>query len=184
MQLSISSLSFFSRIFRSPFHKRFFTLYSSLWIILTIHLSFIWDFTWVSVPSDNSSGFLWVVITRVSLFRCLLYINVTKKVVIVYLMWWQQLFLRSFVLSPLPFKSIGHVLPSWTSWKVPLVVEIQIWDMLAISERIFLVGRSSLCFLPTGPYAGPLLFTGSLFGRFIILGQAYGPTYYFGSLPL
>ena len=72
--------------FSSPFHKRLFTLYSSLWIILTLHLSIIWDFIWVLVPSDTSPGFLWVVVTRVSLFRCLLHINATKKVVTVNLM--------------------------------------------------------------------------------------------------
>ena len=182
MQLLISLLSSLG-FFRSPLHKEFFTLYSSLWIILTLHLSFIWDFTWVSVPSDISSGSLWVVITRVSLFRCLLHINVARKVVTVHLMWWQQLFLRSFGLFPLSFKFIGHIILSWASWKVPLTVGIQIWGMLAMSERIFLLGHTSTYFLPTGPYAGPLLFTGNLLERFIVLRQAYCPTYYFGSLP-
>ena len=173
MQLLISLLSSFLGFFRSPFHKGFFTLYSSLWIILTLHLSFIWDFTCVSVPLNTSSGSLWVVITRVSLFRCILYINAARKVITVHLIRWQQqqqFFLRFFGLSPLPFKSIGHVLLFWTSWKIPLVFGIQIWDMLAISERIFLLGRSSTCFLPTRPYARPLLFTSSLLGRFIVLG--------------
>ena len=72
--------------------------------------------------------------------------------VTVHLMRWQQLFLRSFGLSPLSFKSVGHV---------------------------FL----STYFLLTGPYARPLLFTGNLLGRFIVLGQAHGPTYYYGPLP-
>ena len=60
-------------------HKRFFTLYSSFLIILTLHLSFIWDFTWVSIPSASSSDSLWVVVTKVSLFRCLLHINAPGK---------------------------------------------------------------------------------------------------------
>ena len=89
MQLLISLLSFFLGFFWSPFHKGFYILYSSLWIILTLHLSFIWDFTWVSVPSNTSSSSLWVVITRVSLFRCLLHINAVRKVVTVHLMRWQ-----------------------------------------------------------------------------------------------
>ena len=72
----------------SLFHKGFSTLYISLWIILTLHLSFIWDFTWVSDPSNTFFDSLWVVITRVSLFRCLLHINVARKVVTVYLMRW------------------------------------------------------------------------------------------------
>ena len=184
MQLLISLLSVFLGFFPSLFHKGFFTLYSSLWIILTLHLLFIWDFTWVSVPSNTSSSSLWVVITRVSLFRCLLHINAVRKVVIVHLIRWQQLFLRSFGLSPLSFKSIGHVLLSWASWKIPLAVGIQIWSMLAMSERIFLLGHSSTCFLLSRPYTGPLLFTGYLLGRFIVLRQAHGATYYFGLLPL
>ena len=112
IQLLINLLSSFFRIFSIPFHKGFFTLYSSLWIILTLHLSFIWDFTWVSIPSNTSSGSLWVVITRVLLFKCLIHINAARKVVTVHLMRWQQLFLRSFVLSLLPLKSIRHVLLS------------------------------------------------------------------------
>ena len=183
MQLLISLLSSFLWFFRSPFHKWFFTLYSSLWIILTLHLSFLWDFTWVFVPSNTSSGSLWVEITRVSLFRCLLHINAVRKVVTVHLMRWQQLFLRSFGLSPLSFKFIGHILLSWASWKVPLVVGIQIWGMLTMSKRIFLLRHSSTCFLPMRPYVESLLFTGNLLRRFIVLGQAHGPTYYFRPLP-
>ena len=177
-------LLLFSMIFSThPFHKGFFTLYSSFQIILTLHLSLIWYFTWVPVLSVTSSGSLWVVVTKVSLFRCILHINATRKVVTVHLMRWQQLFLRSFGLSHLPFKSIGHVLLFWASWKVPLVVGMQIWGMLAMSERIFILGHPSMCFLPTGPYAGRLLCTGNLLRQFIVLGQAHGPTYYFGPLP-
>ena len=107
--------------------KDSFSLYISFLIILTLLLSFIWDFTWVSVPSAMSFGSLWVVVTKVSLFRCLLHINVTRKVVTMHLMRRQQLFLRSFGLSHLHFKSIGHVLLSRASWKVPLAVGMQIW---------------------------------------------------------
>ena len=103
-------LLFFYDFFHPPFHKGFFTLYSSFQIILTLHLSFIWYFTWVFVPSAASSGSLWVVVTKVSLFWCFLHINAVKKVVTMHLMRWQQLFLRSFGLSHLPFKSIGQVL--------------------------------------------------------------------------
>ena len=52
-----------------------------------------------------------------------------------------------------------------------------------MSETIFLLGHTSTYFLPTRPYAGPLLFTGNLLRRFIVLRQVYYPTYYFGSLP-
>ena len=146
---------FFYDFFHPSFHKGFFTLYNSFQIILTLHLSFIWYFTWVFVPSTTSSDFLWVVVTKVSLFRCLLHINAARKVVTVHLMQWQQLFLRSFGLSHIPFKSIGHVVLSWASWKVPLVVGVQIWGMLAMSERIFILGHPPMCFLPMGPYIGP-----------------------------
>ena len=175
----MSCFSSFSYLwfFPSSLHKGFFTLYNSFQIILTLHLSFIWDFTWVSIPSETSFGSLLVVVTKVSLFRCLLHINAVRKVVTVHLMRWQQLFLRSFGHSHLSFKSIGRILLSWTSWKVPLAVGIQIWGMLAMSERIFILGRSPMCFLPMGSYAGPLLFTSYFLGRFIVLRQAHGPTY-------
>ena len=41
-----------------------------------------------------------------------------------------------------------------------------------MSERIFILGHPSICFLPMGPYAGPLLCTGNLLRQFIVLGQA------------
>ena len=104
MQLLISFLSSFLWFFRSPLHKGFFTLYSSFQIILTLHLSFIWDFTWVSVPLNTSSGSLWVVITKVSLFRCLLHINAAKKVVTMHLIRWQRLFLMIFWAFPPSFQ--------------------------------------------------------------------------------
>ena len=180
----IITRSFFSTILHPPlFYKVFFTLYRPFRIILTLHLSFIWDFNWVSVLLDTFSGFLWVVIIKFSLFRRLLHINAVRKVVTMHLIRWQQLFPRSFKLSHLPFKSIGHVLLPWASWKVPLAVGIQIWGMLVMSEMIFILGHSSTCFILTRPYAGPLPFTSNLFRRFIILGQTHGPTYYFGPLP-
>ena len=112
MQRQFRLLQYSLSIFSSISQGGSLILYNSLWIILALHLSFIWDFTWVFVPLDISSGSLWVVITRDSLFRFLLHINAVRKVVIVNLMQWQQLFLGSFVLSLLPFKSIGHVLLS------------------------------------------------------------------------
>ena len=140
----ISFLSSFLWFFRSPLHKGFFTLYNSFLIILTLHLSFIWDYTWVSVPSDTSFGSLWVVVTKVSLFRCLLHINAARKVVIMHLMRRQQLFLRSFGLSPLSFKSIGHILLSWASWKLPPRASylrgpmLDFYYLLAISSNVLL----------------------------------------------
>ena len=135
MQLLISFFSSFLWFFSLPLHKGFFTLYRFFQIILTLHLSFIWDFTWVSVPPDISSGSLWVVVTKVSLFRCLLHINAARKMVTVHLMQWQQLFLRSFGLSHLPFKSIRHVLLSLSflegsssCWDANLRYDRHVWE--------------------------------------------------------
>ena len=161
------SLSF--DFFFPPLHKGFFTLYRFFLIILTLHLSFIWDLTWVSVSSTTSSGSLWVVVTKVSLFRYLLHINAVRKAITVHLMRPQQLFLRSFRLSHLPFKSIGHVLLSRASWKVPLVVRMQIWGLLAMFERIFILRHRSTCLSPVGLYVRPLLCTGNLLVRFVVL---------------
>ena len=64
------------------------TLYSSLWIILILHLLIIWALTWVHIPSDTFFGFLWVVVAKATLFRGLLHINVAKKVAAVHSMRW------------------------------------------------------------------------------------------------
>ena len=77
-----------SRISPILFYRGFLTLYSSLWIILTLHLSTVWDTTWVPVPSDTSPSFLWVVVTKTTLFRCFLHINAVRKVVTVHLIRW------------------------------------------------------------------------------------------------
>ena len=105
----------FSRIFLIFFHRGFFTLYCLFWIILTLHLSIVWDITWVPVPSNTSPSFLWIVVTRASLFRYLLHINVAKKVVTVNLMRWLQLFLRYFCIS-LPFFHIHKTRPHLLSF--------------------------------------------------------------------
>ena len=87
-------------LFWSPIHEGPLTLYSSLWTILILHLSIIWATTWVLVPSNTLSGFLWVVVAKAALFRGLLHINVAKKLTAGYSMQWQQLVLRYF-LAPL-----------------------------------------------------------------------------------
>ena len=84
----VDCYSLFSRISLIPFHRGFFTLYNSLWVILTLHLSIVWGITWVPIPSNTSLGFLWVVVAKTSLFRCLLHINAAKKEVTVHLMRW------------------------------------------------------------------------------------------------
>ena len=85
---AILIVTVFSLFFRSPFHGRSLTLYSSLWIILILHLLIIWVVTWVHVLSDAFSGFLWVMVAKTALFRGLFHINAARKVVAVYLMRW------------------------------------------------------------------------------------------------
>ena len=88
-----SVLSFF---FWSFLHEESFTLYILIWTIFTLHLLIIRALTWVLVPSDTLSGFLWVVVAKVALFRGLLHINAARKVAAVHLMRWWQLSLRYF----------------------------------------------------------------------------------------
>ena len=83
-------------IFRSLSHGGSLTLYSSLWNILILHLLIIWASTWVPVPSDTLSDFLWVVVAKVILFRGLPHINEARKVAAMHLMRWQQLSLDIF----------------------------------------------------------------------------------------
>ena len=89
----ITTVFYFS-FFRSPLHEESFTLYILLWIIFTLHLLIIRTLTWVPVPSDTLSGFLWVVVVKVVLFRSLLHINTARKVAAVHLMRWWQLSLK------------------------------------------------------------------------------------------
>ena len=65
---------------------------STCWSIQTL--------TWILVPSDTLSGFLWIVVAKVVLFKGLLYINAAKKVATVYLMQWWQLSLKYFSRFP------------------------------------------------------------------------------------
>ena len=75
-------------IFWSLPHGGSLTLYSSLWIILILHLLIIWALIWVSVPSDTLFGFLWIVVANAALFMGLLHINAARKVASVHLMQW------------------------------------------------------------------------------------------------
>ena len=67
-------------------HGRSLTLYSSIWIILILHLLVIWALTWVPVPSDTFFSFLWVVVAKAALFRGLFHINAARKIAIVHSM--------------------------------------------------------------------------------------------------
>ena len=86
--------SAFSYKFLIPSPWRSLILYSSIWIILIIHLLIIKATTWVFVPSNTSSGLLWVEVTKAGLFRGLLHINMARVLVVEHLMRRQQLFLK------------------------------------------------------------------------------------------
>ena len=57
-------------------------------IILTVYLLFIGTFTQVHVPSGIFSGFLYMVVVEIVLFKGPLYINAVRKVAAVHLMRW------------------------------------------------------------------------------------------------
>ena len=85
-----------------PFlHGGFSTLYRLFLIIWTLHLLITWISTWVPIPSDTPFSLLWVAAAKAALFRGLLHINAARKVAVVHLMWWWQLFLRYFEFSSL-----------------------------------------------------------------------------------
>ena len=89
-------LSFFFFFSSLLFYEESFILYILLWIIFTLHLLIIRALTWILVTLDTLSGFLWVVVVEVVLFRGLLHINAARKVAAVHLMQWWQLSLRYF----------------------------------------------------------------------------------------
>ena len=55
-------------------------------IILTIHLLFIEPFTQVHVPLGIFSGFLYMVVVEIALFKGSFHINAARKVAVVHLM--------------------------------------------------------------------------------------------------
>ena len=85
-QFGLPYYSFFSLFFRSPFRGESPTLYNPFWIIFTLHLLIIWTLSWVLVLSVTFPSFLWVALAKVALFKRLLHINATSKVVMVHLM--------------------------------------------------------------------------------------------------
>ena len=117
----------FSLFLRSPFCGESPTLYSPYWIIFNLHLLIIWTITWIFVPSATFSSSLWVALTKVALFRCLLHINATSKVTVVHLMQWCQSSLRYFqvfFLLPCPWNTFLSV--TKPSRKVTLIVVLYI----------------------------------------------------------
>ena len=90
---SIHSLSVFSR---PPLLRDSYILYRPSFIIWALYLLIIQTPTWAPVPSDILTNSLWVAVTKVALFRGLLFINAARRVAVVHLMWWWQLLLGYF----------------------------------------------------------------------------------------
>ena len=80
----LSSLLLF---FPSLFLGDSYIWYRPSFIIWALHLLIIQAPTWAPVPSDALTSSLWVVVTKVTLFRGLLFINAARRVVVVHLMW-------------------------------------------------------------------------------------------------
>ena len=87
-----------------PLHGDFSTLYRLFLIIWILYLLIIWTSTWAAIPLDTHFSHLWVAAVKAVLFRSLLHINMARKVAVVHLKWWWQLFLRYF-----EFSSLSHV---------------------------------------------------------------------------
>ena len=81
-----SLLSFFCPLFL----RDSYILYMPSFIILALHLLIIQISTWAPVPSDALTSSLWVVVTKVTLFRGFLFINAARRAVVMHLMWWWQ----------------------------------------------------------------------------------------------
>ena len=75
---------------RPPLLRDSYVLYRPSYIIWTLHLLIIQTPTWAPVPSDALTSSLWVAMTKVTLFRGLLFINAARRVVVMHLMWWWQ----------------------------------------------------------------------------------------------
>ena len=89
-----------SLLFHHPFlYGSFSILYRLSLIIWTLHLLITWTPTWAPIPSDTPFSPLWVATAKAALFKGLLHINAARKAVVMYLMWWWQLFFRYFEFS-------------------------------------------------------------------------------------
>ena len=92
--------------------------------ILTVHLLFIGTFTQVHVPSGIFSGFLYMVVVEIALFRGSLHINAIRKVVAVHLIQQQQPFFQIFLHSYLLRTCLRFVFIVGHFWKVTQVAYV------------------------------------------------------------
>ena len=121
---------------QSPLYGGSLTLYSSLSMILALHLLIIQATTWVLIASDILSSPLWVKIANAALFRGLLHINAARKSAIEHSMRWQQLSLRYFLASS---TFVMHAPIIGVSWKVTSSDRICIRSVLRLSDETLLI---------------------------------------------
>ena len=86
----------------------------------------------------SSLVFLWVVVVKAILFRGLLIINATRKVVAVV-----AAFSKIFLRSHHPWMFMIYIFIIGDSWKVIIIVRTCIWYVFIVSEETFLIGPSS-----------------------------------------
>ena len=98
-----------------------YILYRPFSIIWALHLLIIQTLTWAPVPSDTLINSLWVAVAKVALFRGLLLINATRRVVVMHLMWWWQPLMRYFRLPS--FLRVWRM--DYSGWDAPLIQILQ-----------------------------------------------------------
>ena len=159
---------------------------------MTLHLLIIWTLTWVLVPSDTSSIFLWVVVAKAVLFIGPLHINTARKVAATHLMWQLQPLLGHLTSPSLP--RVCGTRPRYQcslGW-VLLVGRVHVWATPVTSEETFLLGLPFKCLHAHKNWAG------SPFGTHVFLSDvvdlpvwgprpivwfwAFAPTKLFGTL--
>ena len=170
----------FSLFFWSLPHGGSLTLYSSLRTILILHLLIIWALTWVSIPSNTLSGFLWVVVAKAALFRGLLNINAARKVAVVYSMWWQQLSLRYFwvpiILIRLWCTSLSLELPGRSPWLLEYIFELY----LSCLKRYSSLDHPPICILLIKSRVWTIHYHSFFLGLLMLSAKAQNPIYDLG----
>ena len=153
---SLLSSSFFLSLFLGDSY----IWYRPSFIIWVLHLLIIQTPTWAPIPSDALTSSLWVALTKVTLFRGLLFINAARRVVVVHLMWWWQSLLGYF--EPSFFLCVWS--EGYSNWDVSLIYTLE------CPRRNYSLNVSS----------SPQLAWAGIMGRDvssdrIILGRAQGP---------
>ena len=161
-------------LFPSPFLGDSYIWYRPSFIIWALHLLIIQTPTWAPVPSDTLTSSLWVVVTKVTLFRGLLFINAARKVVVVHLMWWWQPLLGYF--EPSFFLCVGS--EGYNNWDASLIWTLKCprrnySSNVFSSPQLVWAGIMGHDVSSDGPKAQPTRYSGPV--PTIIISKKYGP---------